>query len=93
MHDTIIGRFINLYPELQRMAKEAGNEELFNMFAKKEQNLESLSTELGLEKEFMEYSKSFDNAVAEGNSERVANLMSEYWWYVLQKICLPNIDD
>ena len=79
-----------LHPELQKMAIDLGNEELYNMYFSSNANFELLSEKLNLRREYDEYSEAIEKALASGDTEIISTLMSEYRWGLLRHICLPS---
>lgn len=77
------------FNDFRKLAKEAGNEELFLKFMKEEKNAEEVSIELGLTSEFVKYEEEILTLPIV--SEVFMNRLIEYKNFLLCKLC--NIEE
>lgn len=77
------------HSQLLTQSSKVGNKDLYISLSKSDDYAE-ISEKLNLHKEYSFYEKELDNAWDNFLNEKVTELISDYWHFLLEKICFPN---
>lgn len=77
--------------QLLELAKKQGNEAIYMEFVS-DLDFEVLSEKLNVMDKYEKYSGQFSIIIRQ-NSQETADLMTDYSNFLLEKICLPNLEE
>lgn len=78
------------YPELQEMAKQAGNESVYRALDEEAEDLGQIAARIGAEAEFAEYRQLLDCYRSKKMIPELSELTGDFYRFLLAKICFPD---